>query len=349
MLPDGTAEIDDPTPEARQAWDEQIQAVDDYNRKLLAEAQRKRDPNSRWIRLRDVFWWRQFHRQATSQILSWLEASDPDLASKRVVSQEYRQELIEPTNLRTELETALKSIHEQELKRVDAQTEHDGFSKKLRPDLDEKTRRWYKRQSKAAIIACDNIIATSRKTVQRLRKQIQRWPNDPKHYRKVPIPGTGTEVMVPGPSLREVLTESLIGRASIQKAELDAYATASDPLQPKYKGYAVFENRLLKEVMKSGLIFCPLDAAYDMCPWLEPYTPIDHGHDQIENKLVIKTGGAQIGGRVIGAGWRRTGDTLVPRRLTTFENSGEAGVESAPSGDTGDNDSWAGDVDAGDA
>jgi hypothetical protein len=332
------------TPEER-AWEARCAAVEKENVRRLNEWRKRQNGNQGFTFLRDVFWDRAYRkcsgRAIAEQIISWLDRPDPDSIVTYVDNPEYEER---PTKVFPDLERQIadaririKDLTEQ---KKQFQAEHDGFSAKLRGDLDAKTRAKYKREAKTARKKCETDIRQERGNILNWQKETVRLKTEPTAFEKVPVPGTGTVVSSQPTTFQEYLT----GKGSISQSDLDRYVSFAAGNTPPFKGMGAFENRLIHEAIKFGVILAPLKCAQTMAPWLSEFS-LDRWNrdDELENRLILKTGGEQIGGRIYGAGQGRAG---YGRRLTTFDKTEYGSASSGPDVDSG---SWGGDVDSGDS
>ena len=174
------------------------------------------------------------------------------------------------------------------------------------------------------------------------QKENVRLKKNPDNYDKVPVPGTGKVVSSPPETFRLYLI-----RRGFSEDTLKQYIAFAAGNIPPFAGMGVFENRVIREAIRFRVILAPLESAHMIADWLptpEPTQPGWYREDEQENKLIIKTGGDQIGGQIYGAGYRQTGGHVVQRSLTTFEKT-DYGSSSESSGPDTDSGQWACDVD----
>jgi hypothetical protein len=88
-----------------------------------------------------------------------------------------------------------------------------------------------------------------------------------------------------------------------------------------WRGWEEWENAVILQAITSGLIKPNVDLIKDY-PGLGVYQPpFDPGEaDETENELIIKTGGAEINGRIRGAGYYGKNNNRQ-RTLSDFSNT----------------------------
>lgn len=128
------------------------------------------------------------------------------------------------------------------------------------------------------------------------------------------------------PYYTEILgyTETLVGDAYDingyrQMLRLDGWAlTKQTKGGMTWRGWDEWENKVILQAVTLGLLKPRLDLIKDY-PGLGGYQPaFDLGEpEENENALIIKTGGAEINGRIRSAGYRGKNNN-VPRKLTDF-------------------------------
>ncbi len=272
--------------------------------------------------------------------------------------------------LHSQLTLVRQRVKDSEARLVELDGEHDGFSAKARPDLDAKTRNKYRAQIRRQREAVDKDIIQRKSSIAQLMNEIKK-ANNPVNYIDEVISEKREQVRHPGPSFLEWSNTREDGRRDMPDLrKYEEMLRGSDK-----KGWGRLENHIIREAIRYGVL-CPLPEA-----WLEDtklpfgcvdaakliaaskhrisldgitvirYSLLDRGNrgshveseqDDPENALILKTGGAQIGGQVLGGRQTRTG-----LKLESFNLDRKGSGVSAPSGGTGDDDGWSGDVDSG--
>lgn len=269
--------------------------------------------------------------------------------------------------LNKQLKFIRQRVKKMEAKRVELKDEHDSFSAKARSDLDTKTRNKYRAQIRRRREAIDKEITGSKSSVARLMNQIKQ-ANKPENFVDEVVPEKREQVRVPG--------DTFIEWANSRERKGDQLRPHQyEELSPsKPKGFGGLENHIIREAIRYG-VFCPLPEAWLEDTKL-PFGQIDESkliavckqlserpglrqipadgvtiiryalrhrgergetnQDDMENALILKTGGAQIGGQVYSG--RRTD---AGSKLESFDTT-RAGGSDTPSGGTGDDDQWSG-------
>jgi uncharacterized OB-fold protein len=266
-----------------------------------------------------------------------------DKTPDQIINQETRRVLIEPIKEREmaeELKTHIKNLEEWRA----AHHPKDFTKKRLREEGDTRNlvddpiaRRRLSREQKKEIEWHDKRIRELQGALRKVQKVLREWETDEKHWRVEKVPGTGT--IIPGEirkrvqqiTFRQLITEGHCRWLDqpVDSGKLGGYESeVQEGSHPE--GFGGFENFLIRAAIRAG-VFTPdnLAEALKKHPWItwkdqaqaiETTSEDEERDDSGEVALIKKTGGASIGGRVIGAGRTASGRQ---RPLNSFDKGGK--------------------------
>jgi hypothetical protein len=250
--------------------------------------------------------------------------------------------------------TALVEKHIQKLKMIIVKSEEYIKSwsvhqiKLHRPDnpLDTRTREAFKRKERKRIERC-------RQKITKLQRRLNRWKEDPNSYERVL-----RTVKTPETLRERINTRMLIERDMSQFEDekeictVDRYLELFSniyllPNQETWHKWEEFENELILEAIRCGLIVPHVilpENTNSFVPDLD-----EPESDEIENTLILKTGGAQIGAGVYGStgtvnGWTKGVKT---KSFDNYDKNWRRGTDAPGHGSEKPN-TWFGEMDSGD-
>lgn len=212
--------------------------------------------------------------------------------------------------------------------------------------LDKKTREKFKYKETQRILRC-------KKKIGQVTTRLKTWADDPVNYDRIP-----KTVHIPV-TLREKLNLRMLEQLDVRQYEddqevctvekyLDILNPASNSLPDAklWSNWTQFENELVTEAVNAGLI--NVSNLPETAP-TEYHAESDQDEpDDAENVLILKTGGAQIGGSVYDFGTERGGQPRASGdfgRTVEFANnrrssSDTSGRESDTSETADDSEAW---------
>jgi hypothetical protein len=172
--------------------------------------------------------------------------------------------------------------------------------------LDAKTRESYKRQSRAEIKKHDTKLAA-------LRVRLDDWPSNKENWAKT------TRTVQVEIKFRECLYE--------KDQEYEAVVALQRPMTANWKQW---ENVVVRLAIQAGIYQPPVEIARKYRELSQKVKrELEQADDLSENALILKTGGAQIGGRIKSAGWIDEEGGSVRRQLESFNKGAPSRMDRA--------------------